>query len=134
MIGRSGVHRRRARSAWLLPSLTLLSYLFVATAAWAVNETPKKTNAIIFGPHPSAQRIDMSIKLWLCAENYSVTEYVWGRAGGDASLANLKTIAANGFAVLVILAHGSSDGLTVEDFTTEQAAKDRVAAYKADNA
>jgi hypothetical protein len=106
----------------------------VPPAAADTNETPKKTNAVIFGPHPSAQGVDECIKNWLCTEGYTVTKYVWGRGGRTASLANLKTIATDGFAVLVIITHGSSGSITVEDFATEAAAKAAYDAYRANDA
>lgn len=97
----------------------------------SVNETPRRKNAIIFGPHPSAQGVDQCIENWLCAENYEVTKYVWGRGGAAATLTNLKAIAAGGYAVLVIICHGSRQGLTVEDYEKAADATAAATAYRA---
>jgi hypothetical protein len=126
------------RIAHLMP-LAILLFALSWTASFSVpyalanpNETPKKKNAVIFGPHPSAQTIDKEIELYLCAENYSVTKHVWGRGGAAATLAQLKAIATGGFAVLAIIAHGSTTFLSVEDFETADAARAKYNAYRAD--
>lgn len=110
---------------------SLLAFFVVSSALAGPNETPKKRTAIIFGPHPTAQGLDKSIEEYLCAENYAVTKYVWGRGGGDATLDRLRTIAASGFGVLVIIAHGTEEDFTVEDFRNGDAAKAKFDQYRA---
>lgn len=120
--------------------VTLVAFVAIAAtlaatpSADAVNETPKKKNAIIFGPHPSAQDVDEAIERWLCAENYGVTKYVWGRGGDTPTIARLQSIATAGFAVLVIVAHGGTDAITLEDYAHRDSAVAHYNRYRNDPA
>ena len=119
------------------PVLALLVSIVTALAlpglCVAANQTPKKLNAIIFGPHPSAADFAPQMQQALCAEHYTVDMDVNGVAG-NPTFARLKQIAGQSFAVLVLITHGSENSLSVEDCATEAIAVAKRNQYRADPA
>lgn len=131
-IGIDAARRGMLRCGLVVSLVAVLTIVGAIGIARADNETPKKKTAFILGPHPSAFDVDQAPKTVLEAENYQVTEHVWGRPGTPCSLGVLKQIAASGFAVLVWICHGNEKSLSVEDYDSLDSAYVHLYNYKAD--
>ncbi|MBU0718168.1 MAG: hypothetical protein KJ749_07975, partial [Planctomycetes bacterium] len=103
-----------------------------ALRSWAVNETPKRTNAIYFTPFQSGMGSMPVVQRYTAAENYSFSAYNWDE-DPLATLDSLRTIATGTYAVLVIYTHGSRTQLAVESFDVAADRDQAMADYRRDD-